>query len=113
MLNKGSIASLVFLLAAAAPGAAEAGCYEVQGCTDKDIFSESFLVENATCDILWQIRNGIFKERGLCFRTPRAIAAFGNEGCLYHDPAYLVLNAVERTNIATLRRVEQIKGCPR
>jgi len=37
------------------------------------------------CDQLWFGRNSIFKVAGYCFKTPRAIAAFGNAGCL-SDP---------------------------
>lgn len=100
------------LVAVGLAAPAEAGCYEVQGCTNERVFSEQFLMENAECQILWEIRNGIYKENGLCFRTPRAISAFGNAGCRYDDPAAVPLNQFERANIEIVRRVERRKRCP-
>jgi hypothetical protein len=92
---------------------AVAGCYEGQGCTNSARFSERFLVQNAECDILWQIRNQIYHENGYCFRTPRGIGAFGNAGCRHDDISEVSLNAFERANVATVARVERMKGCPR
>ena len=90
-----------------------AGCYEGQGCTNSARFSERFLLENAQCSILWQIRNQIYHENGYCFRTPRGIGAFGNAGCRHDNIEEVSLNAFERANVATLARVERMKGCPR
>ena len=92
---------------------AQAGCYEVQGCTNSDYFSERFLMREATCDILWQIRNQIYHENGYCFRTPRAIREFGNAGCRHDDINAVRLNMYERANVATIQRVERARGCPR
>src|SRR6266571_3665323 len=44
-----------------------------------------------SCEQLWVERNTIFKARGYCFKTPRAISYFGNAGCLYDDEAALPL----------------------
>ena len=36
------------------------------------------------CDELWGERNSVYYEAGYCFKTDRAIRAFGlNEGCKY------------------------------
>ena len=94
------------------PSRVEAACYEVQGCTNTSYFSERFLMREATCDILWQIRNQIYRENGYCFRTPRAIREFGNAGCRYDDVSAVSLNQFERANVATIRRVEAAKSCP-
>jgi hypothetical protein len=103
--------AVALLWVAAAP--AQAACYEVQGCTNTDVFSKRFLLREATCDILWQIRNQIYKENGYCFRTPRAIAEFGNAGCRHDDINAVGLNRYERANVAAAARVERMKGCAR
>jgi hypothetical protein len=92
---------------------AVAGCYEGQGCTRSARFSQQFLIENAECEILWQIRNQIYHENGYCFRTPRGIRAFGNAGCRHDDINEVRLNQFERAKVAGVARVEAIKGCPR
>lgn len=93
------------------PVVAEAACYEDVGCTDQDVFPEGFLMRRAQCDILWEMRNSIYKERGYCFKTPRAIRHFGNAGCQYDSESAVPLSRIERTNAATIKRVEQMKGC--
>ncbi len=103
-------AALAFGVAAAP---ANAACYEVQGCTDSAYFSERFLMREGHCDVLWEIRNRIYKENGYCFRTPRGIAAFGNAGCRHDDINAVPLNQYERANVAAIARVERMKGCPR
>ena len=84
--------ALTAAVAAALATPTVAGCYEGQGCTDSARFSERFLVENAACDILWQIRNQMYHENGYCFRTPRGIRAFGNAGCRHDDINEVRLN---------------------
>lgn len=105
------VAAAIASLGALTP--AVAGCYEGQGCTNGARFSERFLLENAECSILWQIRNQIYHENGYCFRTERGIGAFGNAGCRHANIDEVSLNTFERANVATLARVERIKGCPR
>jgi hypothetical protein len=105
--------ALTAAVAASLARPAVAGCYEGQGCTDSARFSERFLIENAACDILWQIRNQIYHENGYCFRTPRGIRAFGNAGCRHDDINEVRLNQFERMNVATVAKVERTKGCPR
>jgi YARHG domain len=43
-------------------------------------------------------------------RTPKAIEAFGNSGCLYDDVAQVPLNEFERYNMKTIKSVEIKKG---
>jgi hypothetical protein len=52
-----------------------ANCYETFGCTDSQYFDAKEL-EQASCQILWEMRNIIYKERRYCFHTKRAIGAF-------------------------------------
>lgn len=68
---------------------------------------------NPSCDDLWYERNAIFKVAGFCFRSPRGVSAFGNEGCKYDDEADVPLTAHQRADIAALRQQEQRLGCPR
>ena len=88
---------------------AQANCCENFGCT-----SEYFAVhqlEQASCQVLWEVRNTIFKERGYCFGTAKAVKAFGNAGCLYDDVARVPRNDFERANISAVKGVERSKGC--
>ena len=66
-----------------------------------------------TCDQLWFRRNGIFKQAGYCFKTPRAIRQFGNAGCLYDDENAVPLSSQDRAAIAGFREMERIRNCPR
>lgn len=101
------------VVAMSVSGPAIAGCYEQQGCTNRAHFSETFLVNNASCDILWQIRNQIYHENGYCFRTARGMREFGNSGCRYANVNAVPLNGFERANVAKVVRVESMKRCPR
>ena len=66
-----------------------------------------------SCADLWVARNEIYKARGYCFRTARAIAAFGNAGCQYDDVEDLPLSANDRRMIAAIVRQERALRCPR
>jgi len=70
-------------------------------------------ITDFTCDQLWLGRNSIFKEAGYCFKTPRAIAAFGNAGCLYDDIAAVRLSVENENLSAAIQRAEQANACPR
>ena len=61
------------------------------------------------CDSLWHLRNQIFDEAGYCFKTERAIYAFGNDGCT--SGSYSILNTYERANVSMIKSIEQAKGC--
>jgi hypothetical protein len=89
---------------------ARANCYELIGCSDKDRYKISDLMQLG-CQPLWEVRNWIFKENGYCFRTAKAIEAFGNAGCRYDDIAQVPLNGIERHNVKAIKSVETRKGC--
>lgn len=106
------------VLAIAISGPATADCYDILGCTDRNLFSRHFHdylaaphPDGPNCQFLWEMRNGIFAERGYCFHTARGKAHFGNEGCRYDDADSVPLSSIERSNIATIARAERIKGC--
>jgi hypothetical protein len=63
-----------------------------------------------SCQILWEVRNTIYKENGYCFKTPKAIKAFGNAGCKYDDAANVPLNSVEVYNVGAIKKMEAKKG---
>lgn len=92
---------------------AQAACYDVFGCTDRNVFRARDLRDGPTCEFLWVMRNTIYQERGYCFRTPRAIAYLGNDGCRYRDLEAVPISRIERANAATIAGVEREMGCPR
>jgi len=100
-------AVLVVLLA---PAPARANCYELIGCTNTDYF-KSYQLKQLGCQILWDVRNTIYKENGYCFHTQKTINYFGNAGCKYDDVALVPLNHVERSNVSAIKKVEAKKGC--
>jgi hypothetical protein len=65
------------------------------------------------CDELWGERNAIYKDAGYCFRTERAIRAFGNSGCKYDELADVPLSARQRADLADIQRQERENGCAR
>jgi hypothetical protein len=93
-----------------APLPAQANCYELIGCTNKDYFKPSDL-QQLGCQPLWEVRNWIYKENGYCFHTQKAIEAFGNAGCQYDDVAEVPLNDIERSNVSAIKTAEANKGC--
>jgi hypothetical protein len=70
-------------------------------------------ISDFSCDQLWFGRNSIFKAAGYCFKTPRAIAAFGNAGCQYDDISAIRLSAEDQNFAETIQQAEQSKACPR
>ena len=60
---------------------------------------------------LWVARNSIYKARGYCFKTQRAISYFGNAGCIYQNEGDIPFSAAERAQIAQFRSQEQAMGC--
>lgn len=65
------------------------------------------------CDEFWGERNAIYKDAGYCFKTAKAIRAFGNSGCRYDDIGDVPLSARQRADIADIVRQERRRGCPR
>ena len=72
---------------------------------------EPALAQSGRCRELWVERNSIFKDRGYCFKTARAIRYFGNAGCSYDDEASVPLSSGQRARIAEIRRLERDFGC--
>jgi hypothetical protein len=92
------------------PSQASANCYEMIGCTDSNYFKPAQL-KQLSCQILWEVRNTIYKENGYCFKTKKAKNYFGNAGCIYQDMGAVPLNAYERANVGAIVKVEKQKGC--
>jgi hypothetical protein len=65
------------------------------------------------CDELWGERNAIYKDAGYCFKTAKAIRAFGNAGCQYDDVADVPLSARQRATVADIQRQERENDCPK
>lgn len=66
---------------------------------------------NLFCAGLWYERNAIFRDAGYCFRTDRAIEAFGNDGCRYLAIEDVPLSRRQRAEVDRIRRWEREKGC--
>lgn len=101
---------LGFALAAGVPAGAGENCYEGIGCASAERFDEREL-RKLGCEQLRDVRNWIFKARGYCFKTPKAVADYGNEGCVYDDEAMVPKNDYERDNLIAIARLEAERGC--
>lgn len=60
-----------------------------------------------SCDQLWHARNVIYAEKGQCFKTQRAVAAFGAR-CY---PPYGELTQSEKIRVSEIRYWEGQAGC--
>ena len=85
-------------------------CFEDVGCPGDHAIPKAQLWQ-MSCDSLWTVRNSIYRDNGYCFKTPKALSVWGNEGCAYWNAAEVPLNAYERTNISRIKSVEQQKHC--
>ena len=65
-----------------------------------------------SCHSLWVERNSYYQRAGYCFRTPRAIAYFGNAGCYIVNEAQLRFPPGVWARILEIRRIERARGCP-
>jgi hypothetical protein len=65
----------------------------------------------ASCASLWFERNQIYKDAGYCFKTPRAMRAFGNAGCSYDDIDDVPLSANQRAVVQGIAAQERRMGC--
>ena len=65
------------------------------------------------CDELWGERNAIYKDAGYCFKTAKAIRAFGNAGCRYDEVEDVPLSTRDRATVADIQRQEREHRCPR
>lgn len=106
-MKKLIIAATLALLSA---GPSLAACYEDFGCTDEDKFRKSDL-HSASCQVLWDVRNTIYKENGYCFQTKKARRYFGNKGCWIDDMEEVKMSSIERHNVSQIVAVEKALGC--
>jgi hypothetical protein len=65
----------------------------------------------ASCSSLWYERNQIYKDAGYCFKTARAIRAFGNAGCSFDDINDVPLSARQRAAVQEIVAQERRAGC--
>ena len=65
-----------------------------------------------SCAALWAQRNAIYKQAGYCFKTARAIRAFGNAGCQYDDIDEVPLSLNDRRTVDIIVGEERYQGCP-
>jgi hypothetical protein len=93
----------------ALPATANAGCHLVD-CVENAFVTPQQL-KTKSCEDLWILRNSIWKDAGYCFKTPRAIEAFGTQGCQFTDQQAVPLNDYQRRNAETLLSAETEKGC--
>lgn len=104
--------ALLFLASGAALAQSRAvkNCYEVVGCPWKYNLAAEDL-DKLSCQNLAFMRNRIYFENGLCFRTPKVKAEFGNEGCKYPLAILAPLNKFEHANVGLIRKTEARKKC--
>jgi hypothetical protein len=65
------------------------------------------------CDELWAERNAVYADAGYCFKTTKAIKAFGNAGCKYDEMADVPLSPRDRKKVAEIQAQERANRCPR
>jgi len=63
------------------------------------------------CKDLWSMRNQIYKSNGYCFRTSKAIQAFGNAGCRFDKLSLVPISATDRQVLSDIRKSERRQGC--
>jgi hypothetical protein len=117
MCKRVRLLGMAAIVANGMSGPAIADCYDVLGCTDRNLFSRHFDYlaaphpEGPNCEFLWGMRNGILAAHGYCFHTAQGRSHFSNEGCRYDDVESVPLTPVERSNIESIARAEHTKGC--
>jgi hypothetical protein len=89
---------------------ARAACYEIIGCPDTETFHQRDL-RRMSCQVLADIRNGIYAEHGYCFRKLQYQRQYGNKDCRYTASGQVPLSARERANVAEIARAERAKRC--
>lgn len=106
-----SLIAVAMLLSVA--GSAGAACFEdlgTTGCTDRETFPRSHL-RRLSCENLYYVRNAIYDEKGLCFKTKKAQSVFDNSGCYVNDASAIKLNKFEQRNVDRIKQIEREKGC--
>ncbi len=69
------------------------------------------VLAQASCASLWMDRNQIYKDAGYCFKTARAIRAFGNAGCSFDNMNDVPLSARQRAAVNDIVAQERGMGC--
>ncbi len=64
-----------------------------------------------SCTQLWRTENTLLKRRGFCFTDPKAIKAFGNDGCTVTLESRLPLTERERQDRARIILARRMKLC--
>jgi hypothetical protein len=59
------------------------------------------------------VRSFALKEAGYCFKTHRAISAFGNAGCLFDDVNAVRLSPENQNLVDVIQRAERARAFPR
>ena len=103
------------LLLSLIPLSAEAATYCFEdlgntGCPWKETFPKSQL-KQLSCQNLWYVRNSIYDRKGYCFKTQDGKDVFDNSDCTVKNAASIHFNPNESANIASIRQVENGKGC--
>ena len=74
-----------------------------------EVRSQSPTVSSAnSCNELWYARNLIFHQKGYCFQTSRAKAAFDTSSCTTRSPN---LSPAERSEVDRILALERANGC--
>jgi hypothetical protein len=97
------------LSAVVAASPAKANCYENFGRTDSEYFAAHQLERAARSSGKCGISSS--RSAAIASALAKAVKAFGNAGCLYHDVARVPRNDFERANISAVKGVESNKGC--
>jgi hypothetical protein len=85
-------------------------CLAVIGVIAFGVVTEA-VAQQGSCESLWIARNSIYKARGYCFKTTRAINYFGNAGCIYDNEDAVPLTQADRAAIAGIQAQERALGC--
>jgi hypothetical protein len=86
-------------------------CLALAAVTIAIFASTAFAQSGLTCDELWYERNSIFKAAGYCFKTPRAISAFGNAGCTHKTIDNLPLLPRDQQRVKAIQLLERDGAC--
>lgn len=63
------------------------------------------------CGELWTLKNQIYKQRGYCFKSAKAIGHFGNAGCQYDAETAVPLSDQDRSVLADIRKSMARQRC--
>lgn len=64
-----------------------------------------------SCEELWVLRNQIYKDRGYCFKSAKAISYFGNAGCQFDAIFDVPLSDSDRTVISDAKKSQKRQHC--